>query len=169
MRATLKCQICKQTEAAPVSGDWHFRANSFVVEAYREQGVEAVIWTLWRLWDAARQSFYFAPSMWLWESYPKAREDGPDIEVDALAVVDGRLYLCEAKSSSGLDNKQIEQLVSAATRIRPDTLLITCMDEMTAALRSSAEALQKRLGAEIRVEVMELQADSLKRNSILPA
>jgi hypothetical protein len=108
MRGTLECQICKRTEPAPVSGDWHFRANSFVVEAYREQGVEAVIWALWRLWSAARESFYFAPSMCLWESYPKTREDGPNVEFDALAVVDGRLYLCEAKSSSGLDNNQID-------------------------------------------------------------
>jgi hypothetical protein len=169
MRGTLECQICRQTEPAPVSGDWHFRANSFVLEAYREQGVEAVIWALWRLWYSAQDSFYFAPSMWLWESYPRTREDGPDIEVDALAVVDGRLYLCEAKSSSGLDNQQIEQLLSAATRIRPDVLLIACMDEVTPNLRTSAEALQSRLGAEIKVELLGFQADALERNSILPA
>jgi hypothetical protein len=151
MRGTLECQICKQTEPAPVSGDWHFRANSFVVEAYREQGVEAVIWALWR-GGAARESFYFAPSMCLWESYPKTQEDGPNVEVDALAVVDGRLYLCEAKSSSGLDNNQIEQLWSAATHIRPDGLLIASMDEVSPGLRTSAEALQSRLGAEIRFQ-----------------
>jgi hypothetical protein len=169
MRGTLECQICKQTEPAPVSGDWHFRANSFVVEAYREQGVEAVIWALWRLWDVARESFYFAPSMCLWESYPKTREDGPNVEVDALAVVDGRLYLCEAKSSSGLDNNQIAQLWSAATHIRPDALLIACMDEMSPGLRTSAEALQSQLGAEIKVELLEFHADALEKNPILPA
>jgi len=169
MRATLECQICKQPEPAPVSGDWHFRANSFVVEAYREQGVEAVIWALWRLWETARQSFYFAPSMCLWETYPKTREDGPDVEVDALAVVDGHLYLCEAKGSSGLDNRQIEQLFAAATRIRPDTLLIACMDEVTAGLKASAEVLQNRLGSEVKVELMEFKADALERDSNLPA
>jgi hypothetical protein len=169
MRGTLECQICKQTEPAPVSGDWHFRANSFVVEAYREQGVEAVIWALWRLCASSRESFYFAPSMCLWESYPKTQENGPNVEVDALAVVDGRLYLCEAKSSSGLDNNQIEQLLSAATRIRPDVLLIACMDEVTPSLRTSAEALQSRLGAEIKVELLEFQANALEKNPILPA
>jgi hypothetical protein len=169
MRSTLECQICRQTEPAPVSSDWHFRANSFVLEAYREQGVEAVIWALWRLWYSAHDSFYFAPSMWLWESYPRTRKDGPDIEVDALAVVDGRLYLCEAKSSSGLDKRQIEQLFSAATRIRPDVLLIACMDEVTPSLRTSAEELRSRLGVEIKVELLEFQADALERNSILPS
>ena len=169
MRGTLECQICKQTEPAPVAGDWHFRANSFVVEAYREQGVEAVIWALWHLWGAARESFYFAPSMCLWESYPKTRGDGPNVEVDALAVVDGRLYLCEAKSSSGLDNNQIEQLCSAANHIRPDALLIACMDEVSPGLRTSAEALQSRLGAEINVELLKFDADALEKKPILPA
>jgi hypothetical protein len=68
-----------------------------------------------------------------------------------------------------LDNHQIEQLLSAATRIRPDVLLIACMDEVTPSLRTSAEALQSRLGAEIKVELLEFQADALERNSILPA
>ena len=89
--------------------------------------------------------------------------------MDALAVVDGRLYLCEAKSSSGLDNRQIEQLFSAATRIRPDVLLIACMDEMTPSLRTSAVALQSRLGAEIKVELLEFDADALEKKPILPA
>src|SRR5262249_6044465 len=111
----------------------------------------------------------FAPSMWLWESYPRTREDGPDIEGDALAVVAGRLYLCEAKSSSGLDNHQIEQLFSTATRIRPDVLLIACMDEMTPSLKTSAKALQSRLGAEIKVELLEFDAGALEKNPILPA
>jgi len=111
---------------------------------------------------------HFAPSICLWESYPKTK-DGPNVEVDALAVVDGRLYLCEAKSSSGLDNNQIEQLCSAATHIRPDALLIACMDEVSSSLRTSAKALQSRLGAEINVELLEFDADALEKNPILPA
>jgi ABC transporter substrate binding protein len=106
----------------------------------------------------------------LWESYPKTREDGPNVEFDALAVVDGRLYLCEAKSSSGLDNNQIDQLFSAATRIRPDILLIACMDEVSPSLRTSAGALhQSRLGAEIKVELLEFDAGALEKKPILPA
>jgi hypothetical protein len=168
MRASLECQICKRREPVPVSGDWHFRANSFLVEAYREQGVEPVIWALSRLWDTARQSFYFAPSMSLWETYPRNREDGPDIEVDALAVVDGRLYLCEAKSSSRLDDRQVEQLCSAATRIRPDILLIACMDNITQALRRAVEAMQERLGSETKVDLIEFKPESLEKGSMLP-
>ena len=102
MSTLLKCDVCGQAESAPVSGDWHFRANDFLLEAYREHGVEAIVWTLWILWSRAQRSFYFAPSMWLWETYPLRKEDGPTVEIDALAVVDGKLYLCEAKSSAAL-------------------------------------------------------------------
>jgi hypothetical protein len=58
---------------------------------------------------------------------------------------------------------------SAATRIRPDILLIACMDEVSPGLRTSAGALQSRLGAETKVELLEFQANALKRNSRLPA
>jgi len=68
-----------------------------------------------------------------------------------------------------LDNQQIEQLLSAATRIRPDVLLIACMDEITPSLRTSAQALQSRLGAEIKVELLEFDAAALEKNPILPA
>jgi hypothetical protein len=68
-----------------------------------------------------------------------------------------------------LDNRQIEQLFSAAKRIRPDVLLIACMDEVTPSLRTSAEMLRRRLGAEIKVELLEFQGDALEKNSILPA
>src|SRR5262245_42136762 len=70
---------------------------------------------------------------------------------------------------AGLDKNQIEQLCSAATHIRPDALLIACMDEVSSSLRTSAKALQSRLGAEINVELLEFDADALEKNPILPA
>jgi hypothetical protein len=149
-------------------GDWCFRANDFVLEAYREHGVEAVIWTLWRLWDSCRYSFYFTPSMWLWEVYPESRGIGPDVEIDALAVVDGRLYLCEAKSSAGLDGKQVDQLCSAAAHIRPDVLMIACMDDLTSNMKAAQAELQTRLGTGIAIELMEFRAGELEKHSVLP-
>jgi hypothetical protein len=43
------------------------------------------------------------------------------------------------------------------------------MDEVTPSLRTSAEALQGRLGAEIKVQLLEFQANALEKNPILPA
>jgi len=166
----LKCGVCGQTQSAPVSGNWHFQANSFLLEAYREHGVEAIIWTPWQLWFlVARRSFYFAPSMWLWEQYPQNKQDGPTVEIDALAVVDGNLYLCEAKTSAVLDRSQREQLVAAATRIRPDVLLLSTMDEPGSGLKEAVAELQRDIGNDTKVDLMEFRPEALDQREVLPA
>ncbi len=165
--STLKCDVCGRPEAAPVSGDWHFRGNDFVIGFYREHGGEAVIFALWQLSERARDSFYFAPSMKLWQDYPEVPDVRP-IEIDALMVVDGRLYLCEAKSSAALDDNEIEKLISAATRIRPDVVLIACMEENGAGLNRAMQALRQRLPKGIEVEVLVFRHGALEDDPILP-
>jgi len=129
--------------------------------------VEAVIFALWQLSERARSSFYFAPSMKLWEDYPEM-PDVTTIEIDALMVVDGWLYLCEAKSSAALDEDEIEKLVSAATHIRPDVLLIACMEENTTGLNRAMQTLKQRLPKGIETEVLAFQGSALEDDPILP-
>jgi hypothetical protein len=150
-----------------VSGDWHFRPNDFVIEAYRDHGVEAVVYGLFRLWDQARDSFYFTPSMKLWEDYPEQPNAKP-IEIDAIAVLDGLLYLCEAKNSGGLSASDKAKLVSAAHRIRPNVLLLVTMDEDPKKMTADRVALQAELGNDVRVEVMGFTPGALRRDPILP-
>jgi hypothetical protein len=164
----LQCNVCKRSVPAPVSGNWHFRGNEFVVEAYRDHGVEAVIYGLWQLSERARTSFYFAPSMRLWEDYPEVVNAKPPLEIDALAVVDGMLYLCEGKSSAGLDDSEIVKLVSAAERIRPDVLLIACMEEDTRGINAQATKLKGRLPSGVDFEIIEFRPEVLERSPILP-
>jgi hypothetical protein len=164
---TLKCDVCGRTEPAPVSGDWHFRANDFLIDAYREHGVEAVIYALWRVSERARNSFYFAPSIKLWEDYPE-RPEAVTREIDALMVVDGRLYLCEAKNSAALSRDEIESLVSAATRIRPDVVLVVCMEQDATGLNRAMEMLRERLPQKIETELLAFRASDLEDDPILP-
>ncbi|MEH2494482.1 hypothetical protein V1294_000961 [Bradyrhizobium sp. AZCC 1678] len=165
LRSVLLCEVCKEETSAPVSGEWDFKPNSFIVSSYREHGIEPVIWTLWRLWNNARSSFYFAPSLNLWETYPEGRQAQEDVEVDALAVVDGALYLCEAKTSAGLSAQQIAQLISAAERIRPDVILISCTDKISSGMKAAASQIQTTVGDEIKVELLELTPEMLETNS----
>jgi hypothetical protein len=164
---TLECEVCRSQEPAPVSGDWHFRPNDFVIEAYRDHGVEAVIYGLFRLWDRARNSFYFVPSMKLWEDYPE-QPNARSVEVDALAVVDATLYLCEAKNSGGLSAREEAKLISAAQRVRPDVLFLVTMDEDTKRMTADRIALQTKLGSDVHVEVMGFVPEALRRDPILP-
>ncbi len=168
VRRTLTCSICGREEPAPVSGDWQFRANPFVLEAYRDHGIEAVIWSLWRLADRSKYSFFFAPSLKLWLSYPKSLKDDCDAEVDAVAVVDGKVYLVEAKSSGGLSETQIKQLILAAERIRPDVLLVASMDKSNKALDKSIAKLRTTLPIEIELEILAFSPDQFDRSPFLP-
>ena len=165
---TLICLICGRDEPAPVAGSWQFRINPFVLEAYRDQGSEAVIWALWQLSGQSRASFYFVPSLKLWLSYPESVADPWFGEVDAVAVVDGLTYLVEAKSSKGLGEGEISQLLVAAERIRPDVLLIACMGPERAALDRSAEKLRAALPADIKVELLTFDPAALDWSPFLP-
>ena len=165
----LECEVCRHSEPAPVSGDWHFRGNAFLLEAYREHGVEAVIFALWQLSERARQSFYFAPSLRLWLKYPKSSRHDCDAEIDALAVVDGETFLVEAKTTAALDEHEIAQLVLAGERIRPDVVLIACMEDETAALRGAVEKLRSTLPRGIGAEVLTFKTEMLHQRPFLPS
>jgi hypothetical protein len=165
---TLVCDICQNETSAPVSGDWAFRLNDFVLEAYRDHGIEPVVWSLWRLSVRARTSFYFAPSMSLWDDYPE-NVDGPIAELDALAVVDGMLYLIEAKASARLSADQIKSLVDICERVRPDVLLIALMEaKPSAGLDRRLDGLKLRLMPRTKVEILRFERSDLEDGSMLP-
>lgn len=166
---TMTCSVCRREEPAPVGGDWQFRPNPFLIEAYRDHGTEALVWALWRLWGRSQRSFYFVPSLWLWLAYPEKTRGTQDVEVDAIAVVDGRVHLIEAKSASGLDGAQINKLVLAAERIRPNVVVVGCMDEGTVSLERAVAVLGESLPEGIDVEVMTFNSGQLDRSPLLPS
>ncbi|MVT51102.1 hypothetical protein GPL17_11430 [Bradyrhizobium yuanmingense] len=165
MSRLLQCEVCGTTKSAPVSGDWAFRLNSFVLEAYRDHGIEPLIWTLWQLSERARVSFYFAPSMSLWDEYPENAPE-PVAELDALAVVDGTLYLCEVKAGSRLSSGEMDQLAAVCTRVRPDVLLLASMDG--ADLEPRIKGLRERLDGITKIEVIKFDPNQLHDGSMLP-
>ena len=159
---TLRCSICGREEAAPVSGDWQFKANPFVVAAYRDHGTEAVVWALWRLWERSRRSFYFAPSMRLWLKYPDSKGDESDAEVDAIVVVDGKVHQLEAKSAAGLNEEGRRKLILAADRIRPDVVVFGCMEAGGSLDRVAAE-IRAALPSGVALEVLKFDRNALER------
>jgi hypothetical protein len=163
LEKTLRCAVCRREEAAPVSGDWQFKADPFVIEAYRDSGTEAVIWALWRLWDGSERSFYFAPSMDLWLKYPTSREDGEDAEIDALAVVDGKVHQLEAKSAARLDEKGQVKLILAAERIRPDVVVIATMERVSGSLQRVLERIRANLPKGVELQVLTFDPKDLER------
>ncbi len=169
LKSTMVCSVCGRQVPAPVAGEWDFRPNPFLIEAYREHGIEAVIWSLWQLADRWRHaSFYFAPSLKLWVDRPESSRAPWDVEVDAIVVLDGKVYLIEAKTSGGLDDSEVAKLVLAAERVRPDVLLLACMDNGGAALERATEKLKAVLPAGVAVEVTTFNKVGLDRFPFLP-
>lgn len=157
----MKCDVCGSIRAAFVSEEWHFRPNAFLIDAYRFHGAEAVVWALWKLFEEARSSFYFAPSLKLWKDYPSDDNPSWDAEIDAVAILDGQVFAIEATRSKGLTDGELEKLSLIAERIRPDVMMVAC----TAKTDSAAQTLHKRLaarmprGVDARVDVF--RPDSL--------
>ncbi len=160
LERTIDCEVCGRTEAAPVSGDWHFRPNPFLIDAYRQHGTEVLIWALWRLWQRSMRSFCFAPSMRLWTQYPRNKEPC-SAEIDALAVVDGRVHMVEATTETGLTDAEVSKLALASEHIRPDVLLIACG---TAGNKAEIAArLQAEITAGVEIEVIAFDPQELDR------
>lgn len=117
---TLTCVICKETAPAPVAGDWQFRLNPFIIDSYRN-GLEPVLWAILYLHRKARKSFYFAPSINVWDTNDQKSE------IDLVAVVDGRTYLVDAKNSTRKlnDPSNIGKTKRDVSYINPDVVLFS--------------------------------------------
>ena len=164
---TMQCEVCGTREPAPVAGDWHFRLNPFLIDAYRQHGSEVALWVLWRLHEQARRSLYYIPSVKLWlDEYPETKRT-PDAEVDLIAVVDGEVAMVEATTSDTLADNEIDQLSIAAQRIRPDKIVVGVVGS-----EARAAALKQRVAdkmpAGVGVLVLRFDAASLEDGPFLP-
>jgi hypothetical protein len=168
LRREMACEVCRRTEPARVSGPWEFRANPFLIEAYRDHGTEPLVWAMAELAGRARNSFVFAPSLWLWKEYPRSSSK-PDVEIDAVAICDGTVYMVEAKSSGGLTANEMAQLQLAAEHIRPNVVLLASIDTGESSMRRAAENFKKKLPNGIDVEVLVMSPNKSDRSPLLPA
>jgi hypothetical protein len=91
------------------------------------------------------------------------KEDGEDAEVDAIAVVDGKVYQLEAKSAARLDEEGRRKLVLAAERIRPDVVVIASMEEVSGSLQRAVERIKADLPSCVEIEVMAFDPKELER------
>lgn len=84
------------------------------------------------------------PSVNLFESRQAIVESWPTNEVDLLAVVDGKTYLCEIKSSNRGIPAEIRKFADIPNKIRLDVALIAilhCSDKDRIKFKSDLEKL----------------------------
>ncbi|MGC4024176.1 MAG: hypothetical protein QM744_02815 [Mesorhizobium sp.] len=156
LKPQLRCDVCGKTRRAPVNRAWDFRLNGFVLEALKEHGLLALIWTLIRLENSAKNTFYFLGPSELFDDYPHEQQIGPTNEIDLLCVVDGEVHLCEVKSSER--DIAIDPIVTVAKRIRPDVVTLGVMADETPRLRSKLTELTSKLSdSGIRANLLTLE------------
>lgn len=166
---TLHCGVCGRAEPAPVEGHWHFRANPFLLEAYRDHGTEVMVWVLFQLADRARRSFYFSPSLKLWCTYPRDARTQCDVEIDAIAIVDGTVWLVEATSGGAFSESELSQIVLASDRIRPDMVVLASTEDAKTGLERAVTRLQSMIRSSVTtVDAWTFDPHQLDRRPILP-
>lgn len=120
MVPVLKCEICRAKKSSPISGNTnvYFRLNPFVAAAFSSSSAQgAVAWTLDRLAHRAAWSLMFTPAL----DVHSVGEEDRCTDLDALASVDGEVFLLEVKRSfAGINAREVEKLVEVATALRPD-------------------------------------------------
>jgi hypothetical protein len=167
LKPELICSICGAKERAPVSEPWSFRLNGFLQDALRDHGLLALVWCLVELERRARVTFFYLGPHNLWKDYPEADNTRPSHEADLICVVDGRVHLCEAKSSAR--DIALDSLVEVAKRLRPDVVTLAVMEQASARLSTKARDLESAIAdPSIKVELLTLSHDDRWDDADLP-
>lgn len=165
LKPMLTCAICRHEEEAPITFEWLFRPNEFLIEGLRDHSVLSLVWVLTALSNEARQSFLYAGPSWF---HFEDAEAGPDAEADLLAVCDGIAILCEAKSSwASLRTRDLDDLVALAKRLRPDVALLAIMETGENLAPKISEAKQTLADEGIELRLMTLATHPIEDDPYL--
>ncbi len=166
LSAELACAVCKQASQAPVDIQWLFRPNEFLIECLRDHSTLSLVWLLRNLAERARTSLiYVGPT-----SFGFSRDaDNLEGESDLFALVDGRTFLCEAKSSwRDVRAGELDKLADLAIRLRPDVALLAVMKPGDGPADKLAEIRARLVAANIGFELMSANPNPNHDDPYLP-
>jgi hypothetical protein len=164
---TMTCEVCNTTAPAPVAEAWRFKLNAFVLEGLRDHGLLANLWCLDRLSEHADSSFYFLEPHELFLTTDSAMRGRSDAEFDLIAVANGRVHLCEAKTSDR--DVDLAKFAQTVRQLRPDVATLAIMEAASpAVLRRQADLEQLLTGTDIAVEVLTLRDRDIGDDPHLP-
>ncbi len=168
LQSQMTCEVCGTSQITPVDKPWDFRLNGFLKEGLKEHGLLALFWCLVRLEERARETFFFLGPHDLFAEYPDNDRAAGDNEADLICIVDGKVHLCEVKSSAR--ETQIDRLVNVAKMIRPDKVILAIFDTGSQRLNKKLGELTRALqGTGISAQLLTLGNDDLADSVDLPS
>jgi hypothetical protein len=116
---TFRCDRCDAVNVVPASTTRSFKLNEAFF-AFRQQGGHAVTFALAKLRHRATHSFLY---------YPESNvvRGGASREIDAAALLDGRLALVEAKTNNTVSKREVDFYCGLARRTRAQRLIFATL------------------------------------------
>jgi hypothetical protein len=137
IKQQFECPGCGANARSPVEPTWYYRLNSLVSKAVSEHGTVALINALAEAREKARNSFIFSPGF---EFYAHYDDKDPVSEVDAICLVDGKLWIGEVKSNaSEFSSAVMSKLVADAKKLGADKAFVFAQEGNQDALRRHCE------------------------------
>jgi hypothetical protein len=150
IKQQFECPGCGASARSPVEPTWYYRLNSLVSKAVSEHGTVALINALAEAREKARNSFIFSPGFAFYAHYD---DKDPVSEVDAICLVDGKLWIGEVKSqASDFSSAVMAKLVADAKKLGADKAFVFAQEGNQDALGRHC----KTLSASSDVEIIHL-------------
>lgn len=164
LKASLDCQVCHRSQAAPVDLQFRFRLNDFLATCIREHDTVSVVWALSTFQqDHRHPPLIFAPQTALFRQYG-AEESR---EIDLLCIVNGQVIVGEVKPSlSDIGTEEISTLIEVAQELSADAIFIGALEGNERNLASKEGTLRSKLPERVGV-IARVRGDP-EREPFLP-
>jgi hypothetical protein len=150
-RKTVTCRGCHVSFSLPAETEWSYQLNELIRVGIADQGLSPVLRTLARLFDDARDDFFFTPSV-EFVVYPKEGEPRVERELDLAWIKDGVFGIAEVKTTTKLfKQRDYEDIATLARKIKPDILLIAAPEGKDEDLLKGKKTIEETLDSKIDV------------------
>jgi hypothetical protein len=113
---------------------------------FAPDGNLTVIKTLIYLWNRSQHALDFLSPLDIYKSQNGSK---PQMDLDIICLINGRLYIGEAKHSSPLffetSNKSLNNLLTIASTMKPDHIILSCTTDTNGRLNKASKYLQHHI------------------------
>jgi hypothetical protein len=147
LRQRFSCDGCGASVHSGVEARWYYRLNALMRSAIAEHGTVALVSGLARAREKARLAFLYSPGFLFFERY---EDQSPKVEVDAVCLVDGEVWVGEIKSNvSEFKEREMRKLTDEAKRLGADKAFVFAMLGDQNALEQRCSATSQTAGIQV--------------------